>query len=63
MQVDRVRNELVDFNTVSNSFQKFQIRTEDLTFMPNEIGGFNWPYDYFSLTEKIKINAKVKFKS
>ncbi len=63
MELDRVRDELVDFKSVSNSFQRFKIKSDNLTFSPNELIGFNWPYDYFSLAEKIKINAKVKFKS
>ena len=62
LQLDRVREENVDFNQVTNSFQRFKIKTDSLTFEPNPVVGFNWPYDYFSLTEKIKINAKVKFK-
>jgi len=63
MQLDRVREEAVDFGTTSNSYQRFKIKADTLSFEPNDVIGFNWPYDFFSLTEKIKINAKVKFKS
>ena len=58
-----VRRQLIDFNEVSRSFQNLRISSETLRFDPNPKLAFNWPYDYFSLTEKVKINAKLKFKN
>jgi hypothetical protein len=58
-----VRRQLIDFNEVSRSFQNLRISSETLIFEPNPKLAFNWPYDYFSLTEKVKINAKLKFKN
>jgi len=60
---DNYIQNVVDFGASSNSLQRFKIRTDDLTFVSNPKQGFNWPYDFFSLTEKIKINAKVKFRN
>ena len=60
---NQARREQIDFNEISRSFQNLKVSSETLEFDPNPTLAFNWPYDYFSLTEKVKINAKLKFKN
>ena len=60
---NQARREQIDFNEISRSFHNLKVSSETLEFDPNPTLAFNWPYDYFSLTEKVKINAKLKFKN
>ena len=49
------------------SFEKYRrsLVTEDTSAFPDTIGeySYNWPYDYFSLVELIKIDEGVQYKS
>ena len=51
----------------NKSYEKYRrsLVTEDTTAIPESVGdySYNWPYDYFSLVELIKIDETVRYAS
>ena len=51
----------------SKSYEKFRrsLVTDDTSAIPDSIGNYsyNWPYDYFSLVELVKIDETIRYSS
>ena len=51
----------------AKSYNKFRrsLVTDDTSALPDEIGSYsyNWPYDYFSLVELVKLDETVQYAS